>query len=84
MFTEAERAEIKRARAEWQDNARANKVCEVITLDDGKLIRQVFATVEEAQKVHSWVNESRGMRGRIDGKDAWRFESTKAYERLSK
>ena len=85
MFTSEERAEIKRAREEWQANARANKICEVITVDDeGRITREVYPTVEEAQKDHPWVDESEGMRGRIDGKDAWRFESAEAYKFLSR
>lgn len=85
MFSSAERIEIQRARAEWQANARENKVCEVITVDDeGRITREVYPTVEEAQKAHSWVDESEGMRGRIDGKDAWRFESAEAYKFLSR
>lgn len=86
MFTSEERAEIKRAREEWQANARANKICEVITVSPttGRLDREVFPTIEAAHAVYPWVTEERAMRGHIDGKDAWRFESTKAYERLSR
>lgn len=84
MFTQDERNEINEARNKWQANARENKVCEVISVnEDGQLVREVFPTVEEANKSHPWVSESRGMRGYIDGKDAWRFESSAAYAILS-
>lgn len=84
MFTQEERKSIQEARAQWQANARENKVCEVISVnEDGQLVREVYPTIEDANKIHPWVIESRGMRGHIDGKDAWRFESSAAYAILS-
>jgi hypothetical protein len=84
IFSQAGRAEIEKARKEWRDRAEEFKRCEVIfTNEEGRLVRDEFATVDEAAKVHPWVSQRDGMRGKIDGHDCFRFESREAYRMLS-